>query len=76
MKAIMCLATMKLTVFAVRKDEWDAKEGTGKFMKKCIVCTVVSQKAPLGLKQHQTTKNQASQLVCQSVPLNNFLKIL
>jgi len=39
--------------FAVSKDEWDTKEGTGKAMKNALypVCTVVWQKAPLWLKR-------------------------
>ena len=43
-------ATARSTPFAVSKDEWewDTKEDNGK----SIVCTVVCQKAPLGLKRH------------------------
>ena len=52
-------AITKSTLFAVSKDEWDTKEATGKSMKKCIVCTVVCQKVPVGLKQCRTVKKQA-----------------
>jgi len=46
-------ATTKLTLFTVRKDEWNTKEDSGKSLKNAlnIQCTAVCQKAPLGLKQ-------------------------
>ena len=48
-------ANAKLTLFAVSKDEWYTKEDTGKSMKNALAC----QKAPVGLKQRGTVKNQA-----------------
>jgi len=54
--------TTKSTLFTICKDEWDTKEDAGKSMKNVQYCTVVGQKAPLRLKQHQTVKNQAHSL--------------
>jgi len=44
------------TLFTVSKDEWNMKEDTGYLPEECIGRTVVCQKTPLGLKQHQTVK--------------------
>ena len=52
------------SLFAVSKDKWNTKEGTGKSMKNTLyVCTLACQKAPFGLKQCQTAKNKPVALV-------------
>jgi len=51
-------ATTESTLFPVSKDEWDTKEEYSH--EECIVCTAVCQKAPLGLKQHQTVKKSST----------------
>ena len=51
-------ATAKSTLSAVSKDEWDTKE----VHEKCIVCTAVCQKAPLGPKRRQTVKKSVIEL--------------
>jgi len=43
----------------VSKDEWDTKEGPGKSMKNTLCIQRHGKKAPFGLKQPQTAKNQA-----------------
>jgi len=49
-------ATTEFTLFSVSKGEWYLKGGYCTSLEECIVHTVISQKAPLGLKQHQTVK--------------------
>jgi len=46
-------ATAKLTLFAVSKDEWDTKEGTGKSMKNILYILWYAKRHLLG----QSNKN-------------------
>jgi len=54
--------TTKSTRFVASKDEWHTKKDTGKSMKKCIVCTVVCQKAPLGRKSDIEQQNYQARI--------------
>ena len=53
-------ATAKSTFFAVSKDEWDTKEGTGKSMKNALyVLRYICQKASVGPKRRQRLKKSS-----------------
>ena len=55
-------ATTKSTLFAVSKDEWDAKE-------ECIVHTAICQKAPVGPKRHRTVKKSSPYVALADIKL-------
>jgi len=63
MKNILLLsrATIELTLFAVSKDKWSTKKGTGKSTKNTLyILQYICQKAPLGPKQCRTVNKSST----------------